>query len=390
MSQPPPRRWVLWVVGLYLASGLPFGVINNLVPVWLKEQGASLQDIGLATLIGLPWTLKLLWAPAVDRRGSAAAWVAGALGVVALSLGLLGHLPLGSAAVALLVLVALASATADVAIDGYTAAAIPASQYGRVNGIRVAAYRAAMLLAGGGAVALAGTLPWSTVFLLLAGAAGALGLLATRLPPGPREPRRPLLEWLEVLLDWVRKPGVLVLVAFVLTFKIGDVAMAPMVAPFWLDAGMSKEELGLFSTGLGAALTALGALLGGEIATRVGLFRALWTLGAVQALTNLGYAAAATAPSRAAVYAASAAESFGSGLGTAAFLAFLMRATEGAQTATRFAALTALAGLTRTLVGSVSGIGAERWGYAGYFALTFVVALPAFGLLPFVRRRVES
>lgn len=385
-ERAPPTRWVFWIVTLYLASGLPFGVVEKLVPVWLKASGVSLQEIGLASLLGLPWTLKALWAPLVDRHLDAARWITGALVLIALALGLLGLLSPGPLAAALLFCVACASATQDVAIDGYTASALPERLHGRANGIRVAAYRASMLLAGGGAVALAGSLPWSWIFFGLALLAGLLALPARRLPITPREPV-PVTAWVRTLLAWGRRPGALALFAFILLFKLGDAAMGPMVAPFWMDAGLTLEEVGLFSTGAGTALTVAGALLGGEIATRIGLFRALVGLGALQALSNLGYAAAALAPSRLAVYAASSVESLTSGLGTAAYLAFLMRATEGEQAATRFALLTALAGLTRTLAGALSGYGAAHFGYAAWFALTFALALPAFALLPALRHR---
>lgn len=381
-----PRRWELWVVVLYLSSGLPFGIIDKLIPIWLKTEGVSLTEIGLASLLGLPWVLKALWAPLVDRAGTVARWTGGALAVIALALGALGTLSPGPVAAALLLAIAFASATQDVAIDGYVAGALPERLHGRANGIRVAAYRAAMLGAGGGGIWLAAKLPWSNVFFGLAVVAAALGLLASRLD-APRRPVEPASAWLKTFGVWVARPGVLALVAFVLLFKLGDAAMGPMIGPFWIDAGLSLEAYGLFSTGLGTALTIGGALLGGELVTRYGLFRALWTLGAAQALSNLGYAAVALAPSTAGVYAASAAESLCGGLGTAAYLAFLMKATEGEQTATRFALLTALAGLTRTLAGAVSGAGAEHYGYAAYFALTFALALPAFGLLPWVRRR---
>ena len=385
----PPARWLLWLVGLYMASGFPFGLVHNLVPVWLKTNGVSLADIGLASLLGLPWTLKVLWAPLVDRYGRAGLWIAGAMALISAALALLSATPMGPVAAALLVVVAVASATADIAIDGHFAGALPSALHGRANGVRVAAYRGAMLLVGGGAVALAGLVGWSDVFLGLAVLAAALAVLGFSLPSQPRASTSAE-QWISSLLGWVLRWDTLALVAFVLLFKLGDAAMGPMVSPFWLDAGLSVGEVGLLSTGVGAAVTTAGALLGGEICTRYGLFRGLVGLGAFQAVTNLGYAAVALAPSRPLIYAASAGESLGNGLGTAAFLAFLMRACEGEQTATRFAALTALAGLTRTLAGAASGIGVERLGYPGYFAFTFALALPAFGLLPWVRLRVSA
>ncbi|MCB9780402.1 MAG: MFS transporter [Alphaproteobacteria bacterium] len=393
-TTPGPSAGALagMTVLLYLGSGLPMGVVGELVPVWLKVQGTSLEAIGLASLVGLPWTLKPLWSPLVDRVGHLMGWATAALLGVGLGVALLPQLGLGPAFWVVLVGVAAASATFDLAADGWVATVLPADQHGRANGLRVAAYRAAMLLAGGGAVALGGSVSWTVVFALVGGAALLLALPLLLLPRAPRPDASPV-RWLSELLSWVRADGWLAavgIVAFVMLFKLGDAAMGPMVKPFWLDAGLSVEEVGFISITLGTALTIAGALLGGELTTRLGAFRGLWLLGAAQALSNLGYAAAATWPSRSAVYAASVVESFTGGLGTAAFLAALMALTGGRQATTRFALLTAAMGLTRILSGAVSGYGAAHLGYASWFLLTFVLALPAFALLPLVRRRLVS
>ena len=386
---PRLSRSLLISVGLlYAASGLPFGIVHELVPTWLAVEGSSLEELGLVTLVGLPWTLKLLWAPLVDRLSTSARWIAGALVGVAAAVALTPHLS-GPALMAVLVAIAFFSATQDIAIDGHTAAVTPDDQHGRVNGLRVAAYRAAMLLGGGGAVALGDVLPWPVIFGGLGVLALGMAAWASRLPPAPREPTS-LLEWTVGLKSWLLRRDSLAVFAFVLLFKLGDSAMYPMIKPFWLDSGMSVTELGLVSITIGTALSVTGALVGGELTTRMGLFRGLWVLGGVQALSNLGYAAAAMAPSRWSLYGASMVESFCGGLGTAAFLACLMRLCEGEQTATRFAALTAFVGLTRTLSGAASGYGASAFGYSTYFAFTFLLALPAFLLLPAARRRLGA
>ncbi len=384
-----PRGLLITVGLLYFGSGAPFGVVNELAPTWLAFEGSSLEALGLVSLVGLPWTLKVLWAPLVDRRGSPARWIAGALGLAGALIALLPQLGSGPLRYAALLGVAAASATQDVAVDGYTAAIAPEAQHGRVNGVRVAAYRAAMLAAGGGAVALAQWLPWPAVFAGVGAGLLALALwpLGGRLCPAPAE-ARPAGAWVRELLGWVLRRDSLAVAAFVLLFKLGDASMYPMIKPFWVDSGLGAAEIGLFSIGAGAALSVAGALAGGELTSRWGLHRGLWVLGGVQALSNLGYAAAALAPSRWSLYAAGAAESFCGGLGTAAFLACLMRLCEGEQTATRFAALTAFTGLSRSLAGAASGFGAAELGYPGYFAFTFLLALPAFALLPAARARL--
>jgi PAT family beta-lactamase induction signal transducer AmpG len=247
-----------------------------------------------------------------------------------------------------------------------------------------------MLVAGGGTVAAAAWVDWTILFAIVGTATLLLALWASRLSPAPM-PEQTHTEWATDLWEWLSSPGAWALFLFVLLFKMGDAAMAPMVKPFWLEeANLGVAELGLISITVGAGLTVAGALIGGELATRWGLFRALWVLGALQALSNLGYMAAAMAPHRWAVYGASMVESFCSGLGVAAFLAFLMRICDAKQAATRFALLSALSMLARNVAGAPSGFMVEAWGYANYFGFTFLLALPAFLLLPQIRSRLDS
>lgn len=390
------RRWTAWVAGLYVAQGLPFGVIQDMVPVWLRVHGTSLEQVGLVSLVGLPWTIKFLWAPLVDGWQTPKFWIRGALGLIAVGVCALPWIAeiqgFGAWVWGTLLALAFASATQDIAIDGYTTVGAPAALHGRVNGIRIGAYRAAMLLGGGATVALAPTLGWKVMFGMVALLAAVLALGAARLPSvslsAPSANR-----WWADLRDWLASDGwrnAIGFLCFVLLFKLGDAAMGPMVRPFWLDSGRSLEEVGFVTTVLGMAFTVVGGIVGGELVVRWGMFRALWVLGALQALSNVGYAAAALSPSPSVLVMASAVESFCGGLGTAAFLAFLMRACGGRQGATRFALLSSLSGLTRTLAGAASGFGAARLGYPVFFLFTALLAVPAFFLLPAARRRMDA
>lgn len=391
VSPPPTPRLLLLVASLYLGAGLPMGVVLELLPVWLYENGSSLQAIGLASLISLPWTFKPLWAPLVDRIGHPGVWAVGALTTVALFTALIPHLAIGAPLWLLLLGLTFASATYDLAVDGWAASTVPIEDQGRVNGLRVTAYRVAMIAAGGGAVALGGLLPWTQVFAIVAILACLLVIPIPFAPRPTREREPPTEGWWSALFTWVRGPGALNtlgIIAFVLLYKLGDASLGPMVKPFWLEAGFPVEEVGTVSITLGTILTMAGALLGGELTTRLGLVRGLWLLGGVQALSNLGYLGAATWTSRPTVWAASMTESFTGGMGTAAFLAVLMALTGGVQATTRFALLTALMGLTRTLAGALSGFGAAALGFDGWFALSFLLALPAFLFLPAIGRRL--
>jgi MFS transporter, PAT family, beta-lactamase induction signal transducer AmpG len=162
-----------------------------------------------------------------------------------------------------------------------------------------------------------------------------------------------------------------------------------MVTPFWMKSGLSAAMVGMVSGVGGAFITMAGAMAGGELCTRLGLYRALFLVGAAQALSNLGYAAAAISPSNLSIVSASAVDSFCSGLGTAGFLAAMMRITGREQATTRLAALTALTMLTRTTAGLFSGVLADRVGFSGWFALTFVLSIPGLLLLPALKPRLR-
>ncbi len=373
---------------LYFAEGFPLGLAVDNLPVYFRAHGVSLETIGLLSILGLPWTLKVFWAPLVDRLGTRRQWITGALAVMTVATA---AIPLGDPAApgaflwAVLLLLTVASATQDIAIDAYTIGLLVPGEEGVANGVRVSAYRVALIVSGGGLVILAGRAGWPAAFALGAAMLALLAAAAWRSPPIATA-RQPAAAWRRSFLAWLTRPGAPAVLLFVLIYKLGDASMGPMVKPFWLDRGLSVEEVGFVSTTLGVGASVLGALAGGLFASRRGIFAGLWTLGILQAISNLAYAGVAAAQAgRPAIYAASLFESFTGGLGTAAFLSFLMHVCEREQAATQYALLSALFGLTRSLAGAVSGFAASHLGYAAFFALTFLLALPAYGLLPWVR-----
>jgi PAT family beta-lactamase induction signal transducer AmpG len=289
------------------------------------------------------------------------------------------------------------SATQDIAIDAYTIELLDEREMGPANGVRVTAYRVALIAAGGVFVAAAGLIGWPAAFVGAAAVMALFCLLSSRLPharpdpvtPVPATPTSGVLEraiWTP-LRQFFGYPGFVFVMLFVLTFKLGDMALGPMVRPFWVDRQFTPLQIGAVPGTLGVVSTILGALLGGGLTARWGIFRALWVLGIAQAASNLVYAAAAALPpSMALMYAASIVESFCGGLGTAPFLAFLMSICDKAHAATQYALLSALFGLTRVMAGALSGWATEEIGYAAYFTLTFFLAWPALALLPWVRR----
>jgi PAT family beta-lactamase induction signal transducer AmpG len=219
-------------------------------------------------------------------------------------------------------------------------------------------------------------------------------LCAFRMPPvashhvgGAADAPSGLDAVLQPLRQFVRIPGFAYVVFFVLTYKLGDMALGPMVRPFWVDRNFTPVQIGAIPGTLGVLSTIAGALAGGQLTGRWGIYRALWLLGIAQAASNLMYAAAAALPpSLPLMYASSVVESFCGGLGTAPFLAFLMSICDKTHAATQYALLSALFGLTRVVVGPLSGFATEAFGYASYFTLTFFLAWPALLLISPVQR----
>jgi PAT family beta-lactamase induction signal transducer AmpG len=387
-----------WVAILYFAEGFPFGIVNDTLPVFFRIHGVRLAEIGLLSLVGLPWTLKFLWAPAVDLLGRRRTWVVGCQAL--LSLGLLAILtvdPLHVGMILWAVVLGLAflSATQDIAIDAYTIELLDESEMGPANGVRVTAYRIALIAAGGLFVALAGLIGWRGTFVFAAVLMGSSCLVSLWLPQqrlvdrGGTSSRSPAIEQavLMPLRQFFEHRGFVLVMLFVLTYKLGDMALGPMVRPFWVDRQFTPFQIGAVPGTLGVLGTILGALLGGGLTARWGTIRALFVLGILQAGSNLAYAAAAALPpSTLLMYTASIVESFCGGLGTAPFLAFLMSICSKTHAATQYALLSALFGLTRVLAGAASGWAAEGMGYAAYFTLTFFLAWPGLLLLPWVRR----
>jgi MFS transporter, PAT family, beta-lactamase induction signal transducer AmpG len=315
------------------------------------------------------------------------------VGLAVTMLGLLVADPARAMPLLWIMLLAMAtlSATQDIVVDAYTIRLLDTREYGAANGVRVTAYRVAMLVAGGVMLAVAGRVGWPTIFVIAAGIMLILTAISFTIPSSDM-PRASAGGGVRELVDPLRQlitlPAFGAVLLFVLTFKLGDISLIPMTKPFWVDRGFSTESIGVASS-VGIAAAIAGALVGGALTTRWGIFTALWSLGLVQALSNLGYWAASQMPAVPSVlYGTILLEQFTYGLGTAAFLSFLMSLCSKRYAATQYALLSALFRVGGIVAGAISGAITEHVGYGSYFLITFLLALPAFALLPWVRRAV--
>jgi PAT family beta-lactamase induction signal transducer AmpG len=374
---------------LYVIEGFPMGVYVDVWPVALRRYGIDLTQIGLFTGLYMAWSVKFFWSPFIDRYGERRQWIAACLTVMAACLVGVAASDLHQLGIALWLLFGVycvASATQDIAIDAYAIGVTDRGEEGPVNSMKFMAYRVGLLISGSGLLFLPRWIDWSATFVVAAGLSLAMACLVFTAPrvAVPVESRRGTLA---PLLRWLNRPHVYSVLAFILFFRVCDRAMGAMVTTFWVDRGFADEEIGAIKGLVGVAAGLAGALVGGGLVARLGIGRSLWLTGVLAVASNLVYAAAAAFPEsgRAGVYGASIIESFCSGLVGVAFLSYLMRICQKEHAAVQYALVTGLYALAGTLISMPSGWLTEHLGYARYFALTVLYAVPAFVFLPRAR-----
>ena len=401
---------VLLVMALGFSSGLPLLLTLSTLSVWLAEEGVSKTTIGLFALVGAPYTFKFLWAPVIDR--SRLPWLDRRLGrrrgwavliqlLLAAAIVALGATdpsvdPFATAACA--VLVAFLSASQDVVLDAFRVELLEERQQGAGAAVYVMGYRIGMLAAGAGALFLAEAATWFWVHAAMAGllAFGAAGVLLApepRTAPRAASARRSAAAWLyeavvEPFADFLRRPGWLAILAFIVFYKFGDSLAGVMANPFYLEMGFTKSEIAGVSKIFGLWATLIGGALGGLIVARFGILPSLFVCGVLQMLSNLLFAVQATVGHDLAMLTVViAAENVASGMGTAAFVAYLSALCNVAYTATQYALFSALMAFARTVLSAPGGALAEGLGWVWFFVLTTLAAIPGLLLLAWLGAR---
>ena len=377
------------------SSGLPLYILISLLPAWLKTEGVSLKEIGLFALIGLPFTWKFLWAPLFDRftppLGRRRGWLLLTQMGLLISLPVFGffHPPSDIGSVAFFcVLVAFLSASQDVVLDAYRRELLPDVELGLGNAVHVNAYKIASLVPGSLSLILADHMAWSSVFIITA-LFMLPGLVMTLLITEPElknaSPKTLRAAVVEPFQEFITRNGLksaLIVLLFIFLYKLGDSMATALATPFYLEMGFSKTEIGLVAKNAGLWPSVIGGMLGGIWMMRLGINRALWIFGAVQMIAILGFAWLATVghslPWLALVISL---EALGVGLGTAAFVAYIAHTTNPLYTATQFALFTSLAAVPRTFANAATGYLVEYFGWANFFVLCFVLAIPGMLLL---------
>lgn len=410
VEQPPRRKSevlatvfstrMLVAFAMGFSSGMPLLLMGTVLQAWMKEEGVDLSVIGLFALVGLPYTLKFLWAPLLDRfvpplLGRRRGWLL--IAQLALILALLAFSFVSPARDPYMVaffamLVTFFSASQDIVIDAYRREALADEELGLGSSMYVNGYRVGMLLAGGGGLILADHVPFAVVYRLMAASmlVGFITTLLAREPEVPAgAPRTLKSAVIDPFVEYFRRDGALWILAFILLYKIGDTMASAITTPFYLDLGFTKTEIGAVVKLFGFWATLLGGFFGGVLILRVGIQRALWRFGLLQMASTAGFVALAhIGHNISALTAVIAAENLTGGMGTAAFVAYMGSLTNRRFTATQYALLSSLMGVPRVLASAPTGLMAESMGWSGFYIFCTLAALPGLWLLWRMRERV--
>ena len=385
------RMLVAFLMGF--SGGLPLLLTWGVLQAWMTEKGVDLTWIGMISLVQIPYTWKFLWAPLLDRfippfLGRRRGWLLMAQIALMLAIVGLGYSdPVKNTGLMIVaaVLVAFFSATQDIVIDAYRREDLPDEELGLGSSMYVYGYRLGMLLASGGGLIMADHMSFSQVYFIMS-LCMLPGIITTLLTPEPEmvsgAPQTMKEAVVHPFVDYFNRNGALWILVFILLYKIGDTMASGITMPFYLETGFTKTEIGTIVKFFGTAATLIGAFLGGLLLLKLGINRGLWIFGILQALSTAGFAILAKIGYNIAMLSGVIAfENLSSGMGTAAFVAFMASITNKKFTATQYALLTGIMGLSRQLASSVTGFMAKIMGWESFFILCTLIAIPGMLML---------
>ena len=394
------RMAVMLLLGF--SSGLPLALTGGTLQAWLATTSIDIKTIAVFSLVGLPYTLKFIWAPIMDRfvppmLGRRRGWMLITQGLLAVLIFAIASSSPGDAIflVGLLALmIAFCSASQDIAIDAYRADLLKPEERGFGSALSVAGYRMAMLVSGGLALIFADYLGWQITYCLMA-ILIIIGIITTILGPEPTWQAEPPKSLQDAVVDpfkeFVSRQNFIWLLILIVLYKLGDAFAGTLTTTFLLRGlEFSLTEVGVVNKWLGLLASIGGGLLGGGLMLRYGLYRCLLWFGILQAITNLGFMILAIiGKSYIGMIAVIAMEQIAGGMGTATFVALLIALCDHRYTATQFALFSALSAVGRVFIGPPAGILVDSFGWTHFFLVTFFVALPGLLLLVYLRKTIE-
>lgn len=392
-----PKMAVLLALGF--SSGLPLFLTSRTLQAWMTKEGVDLTTIGLFSMVALPYSLKFLWAPILDRYvppflGRRRGWlvITQALLLVAIAAMSLHNPRLGLQALAVnALLIAFFSASQDIAVDAYRADILREREMGAGASAYVIGYRLALIVVGSFALVLADQMPWSAVYLLMS-VLMVVGIVTAFFAPEPVLRDAPPQTIGEAVVlpfkEFFQRRGVwsgAIVLLFVVLYKYPDGIANNMATPFLLQTGFSQTEIGVVLGGIGIFATIVGVVAAGWFIAQAGINRSLWIFAVLQAVSNLAYyVLSLVGDNRTAMVVTILIENFCWGLVTAGMLAFMMSVTNKRFSATQFALLSSLAAASRDVLVAPAGKLAETLGWPGFWLLSVAAIIPAMVLLPFV------
>lgn len=388
---------LLICVFLGFSSGLPLFILLTLLQAWLSKSGLSVKSLGLFALVMFPYTWKFLWAPLMDRYsfpllGRRRGWMALTQVVLFVCIGFLGWLdPVTELTLVaiLTTVIAFLSSSQDIVVDAYRRELLPDEEQGLGSAIHVNAYRVSGMVPGALSLILADMMSWSGVFWITACfmLPGLMCTLVIREPEIHGAPPKTIREAVvQPFTEFIGRAGwksALFILSFIFLYKLGDSLATALATKFYLDLGFTMTQIGVIAKTTGFWASLIGGLLGGIWIIGLGINRALWVFGAVQALAILGFSWMSLEGANPVLLAAVIGfEAFGVSLGTAAFVAYIATTTDERYTATQFALFTSLAAVPRTFINASAGYIVDQTGWFMFFNLCFILAIPGMMLLP--------
>lgn len=398
------RQLIIFVLGF--ASGFPLLLTGSTFKLWLTQEKIDIKTIGLLSLVGIAYSLKFIWAPLLDRYysqflGRRKSWLIVTQIMLAVGFFMMSKLSPASELpllAAWAVFVAFMSATQDVVIDAYRGEILPTEELGLGSSMSVYGFRVAMWVAGGILVSFVADtnldaphrISWSEFYLI---ASGIFVLIAvfSFLIPEPKNLSTPstlLSAVVDPFTEFFKRENAIYILLFVFTFKLGDQVAGSLLTPFYKSMGYVNAEIGIVTKTFGLFSTFAGLFVGGIAMLKFGIRKCLWTFGIFQALCTASFALITfTGPVLWSLATAVVLEDFSAGMGTAAFIAFMASISIGKYTATQFALLSSLAALGRTVFSGYAGYMQEALGWAAFFYVGALLAIPGLIMLYFLDRR---
>jgi MFS transporter, PAT family, beta-lactamase induction signal transducer AmpG len=392
------RMLLAFIMGF--AGGLPLLLTGSLLQAWMVESDVNLGTIGLFALVGLPYTLKFVWAPLMDRytpsllgrrRGWLLIWQACLTAAIAL-LGLSNPSQLLWVMAIAALLLSFFSASQDIVIDAYRRESLEDDEQGIGASLYVGGYRTGMLLATGGGLFLADYMAYHWVYLIMAAAMSAC-LIATLLAPEPYaehgKPKTLQEAVVQPFIEYFSRDYAVIILIFVFLYKVGDTMAGQMTMPLYLDLGFSKSEIAGIVKIFGFPITIAGTFLGGILVMRHGIYKCLLWFGLLQAISTAGFIWLANIGNQLfPLTLVISFENFSAGLGTAAYIGFIASLTDKRFTATQFALLTSFMGMPRVFAAAPTGYMVDAFGWSGFFLLCTVIAIPGILLIIWLHKRL--